>query len=200
MLSCQKCFTDYITRCETAIYVRAVLEPNASYIWKITDKFENEYEGAFTTDDDGLWAIDVDALPAGLLTQYAGKFKLKVYKAGSCSESTMLIAQEYDCIEFEVRGGTSTKDEIGCPVECVSSLGEQSELIPFTDAASVIIDWTPERLVVFGDVPTVEVHHLVYAGIYELVQVPVVRSTTEGQLQQLEIQNGGAETGYVLIS
>lgn len=201
MLTCNKCFYDYITLCQTAIQMRAVLDQNENYLWKITDKFENEYEGEFTTDDDGLWAIPVDELPAGLLTQYGGKFKLQVFKSAACNASTMLIAQQYDCIEFEVRGGTSTKDEIGCPVECASSLGEQSELIPFNNVANIVIDWTPERLAIFGNAPTIEVHHLSYAGIYVLVQVPVIRSTNgAGELQQLEVQNGSAETGYILIS
>jgi hypothetical protein len=199
MLTCGTCFKDYITHCETGILVHTFLAPNTDYTWKIQDKFGNEYEGSVTTNANGEFTIPVEDLPAGLLTEFSGKFKLQVYNAG-CRPVNLLMAQEYDCIEFEVRGGTSIKDEIGCEVQCASSEGALSELIPFINATEVVILWTPERLANFGNNPHIEVNHLVSGTTYVLTSVPVERVTVDGVLTQLVIQNGVSISGYVLIS
>lgn len=197
---CNTCFSDYVTRCESAIHMRALLLPDTNYTWFITDKFENEYQGEFTTDNDGNWQIDVDTLPPGLLTEFGGMFTLRV-QSENCKPANMLIAQEYDCIQFEVRGGTSTKDQIGCTVECNSnSIGAASELIPFINASSVTIPWTVDRAAAFGNNPRVFVHHKVSGTTYQLVGVPIERVTVDGTLTQLVINNGVAIDGYILLA
>lgn len=114
-MSCTTCFSDYLAKCNTAINVYARLEPNSAYLlykWVITDKFDNKYDGYFVTDADGFWEIPVSELPEGLLTQYSGNFKLEVFDAED-TPVRFLIAQEYDCIDFEIKGGTLVKDQIG---------------------------------------------------------------------------------------
>lgn len=115
-MKCDTCFTDYIVQCNDAINVFAKLEPDAPYQWVITDKFDKQYAGTFTTDADGFWQIPVDDLPEGLLTEYSGTFTLQVFAdAYACDEPIrFLIAQSYDCITFNVRGGTRIKDSLGC--------------------------------------------------------------------------------------
>jgi hypothetical protein len=113
MSTCNCCFTDWIARCEDDIQVFAQLEPSSDYTWIITDKFNNKYSGAFTTDEDGYWSIPVEELPAGLLTEYSGSFTLQVQDEG-CKPVKFKIAQEYDCIDFTVKGGTMSKNNIGC--------------------------------------------------------------------------------------
>jgi hypothetical protein len=81
----------------------------------ITDKFNRQYEGTFSTDDDGFWQIPIADLPAGLLTEYSGDFKLQVYIQGAlCTPSNFTIAQVTDCIVFNVHAGTREKNNIGC--------------------------------------------------------------------------------------
>lgn len=115
---CTNCFTDYIVQCNETINVFAKLAPNETFKWVITDKFDHQYEGEFTTDVNGFWQIDVDDLPEGLLTDYSGNFKLQVYPNEayySCDEPiSFQIAQTFDCITFNVRGGNRTKANIGC--------------------------------------------------------------------------------------
>lgn len=114
-MSCTTCFSDYLAKCNEAISVFARLEPNSAYLqykWVITDKFDNKYEGNFVTDADGFWEIPVSELPEGLLTQYSGNFKIEVFDAED-TPVRFLIAQEYDCIDFEIKGGTLVKDQIG---------------------------------------------------------------------------------------
>lgn len=112
-MSCNCCFTDYIVKCNTLLQVYAQLSPLTDYTWIITDKFEKIYSGVLTTDANGFWAIPVDELPPGLLTEYSGLFKLQVQDSG-CKPVKFKIAAEHDCIEFTVKGGTHEKDNLGC--------------------------------------------------------------------------------------
>lgn len=112
---CDNCFTDYIVQCNDTINVFAKLQPNEQYYWVITDKFTRQYAGDFTTDVNGFWAIPVTDLPEGLLTEYSGTFTLQVFAdAYACSPLTFLIAQEYDCLVFNIRAGTRVKNNLGC--------------------------------------------------------------------------------------
>lgn len=115
-MSCSACFNDYLINCQDAITINAPLAPSTEYKWNIRDKFNNVYEGDFTTDVAGAWSINVADLPAGLINQHAGDYKLTVLDS-SCSPVRLKLAQEYDCINFHVKGGTAVKDEIGCPME-----------------------------------------------------------------------------------
>ena len=113
--SCICCFTDYLVKCSEEINVFAKLTPATEYAWVITDKFNRQYSGTFTTDVDGFWVIPVEVLPAGLLTEFSGSFSLQVYDdATACSPVKFTIAQEYDCIDFSIRAGTREKNNLGC--------------------------------------------------------------------------------------
>lgn len=116
---CNNAFEDYLVKCSTEINVFAKLEPNTLYNWVITDKFDRQYSGDFTTDANGFWQIDIDDLPEGLLTEFSGIFKLEVYEYSvyptvGCSPIKFKIAQEYDNIIFCLRAGTREKNNLGC--------------------------------------------------------------------------------------
>jgi hypothetical protein len=112
---CTCCFEDFIVRCTDYIQVYAKLEPNTNYFWVITDKFDKQYGGSFTTDADGFWRIQVEDLPEGLLTEYSSSFNLQVFEdAYGCSPVKFKVAQDYDCIQFNVRGGLRNKITLGC--------------------------------------------------------------------------------------
>lgn len=200
-MSCETCFPDYIAKCNDAIRVYAQLPALAAYQnyrWVITDKFQNKYEGAFVVDENGFWEIDVDDLPEGLLTEYSGSFRLQVYDQ-SCAPVKFKVAKDYDCINFEIKGGTFVKENLGCEFTCVSAPAGQSAMIPFTDAATVSITWAP-FLSLYGNSPTIQVYHEVSPGVYQLVDVQIQQVTTDGVLTSIEIDNGGVNTGYVIIS
>jgi len=198
-MSCNTCFEDYLVQCNSDVNVNAQLAPLSDYTWIITDKFDKQYSGEFTTDTDGFWQIPADDLPDGFLTQFSGTFKLQVQDA-SCKPVKFKIAQEYDCISFALKGGTRVKDTIGCDFSCTPAAGQQTQLQNFTNASTVSIPWTPGLLAMFGNSPTVQVFHLVYGGTYQLVNVEVQQVYTDGVLTSIEINNGGPENGYVLLS
>jgi len=119
MNTCTCCFEDYMVKCNDNINVFARLTALTQYTWVITDKFDRQYSGIFTTDSNGFWQIPVEELPAGLLTEFSGSFKLEVYEfevypSTSCKPVKFTIAQEYECIEFTMRAGTRVKDNLGC--------------------------------------------------------------------------------------
>lgn len=193
------CFTDHLAKCETEIQVYAMLTPTTAYRWVITDKFGNKYEGEVTTDADGFFAIPVEDLPAGMLTQYSGSFLLQVYlQDTTCAPEKFKIAAVHDCIEFTVTGGTFEKNNLGCDFSCTAS-PTGSALIPFTDAATVPIDWTAYDSL-YGNNPTIQVYHETSPGVYQLVAVSIEQVRVDGTLTEININNGGAQTGYVIIS
>lgn len=199
MSSCSTCFTDYIAKCNLAFTVYAQLAPLTQYTWVIKDKFSNLYQGQFTTDSDGFWTIPVDELPAGLLTQYSGLFTLEVMDSG-CKPVRMKIAQQYDCIDFVVKGGNYEKDTLGCDFSCTPVAGDQNLLMPFTDEDVVTIEWTSGLLASFGSSPSIQVYHLISGSTYQLVDVAVQTVFTDGILTSILITNSGEATGYILIS
>jgi hypothetical protein len=198
-MDCSTCFTDFIAKCNLELQVYAQLAPLSDYTWIITDKFGNKYQGTLTTDSDGFWAIPVDQLPPGLLTQYSGLFSLEVQDSG-CKPVKFKIAQEYNCIEFIVKGGTYEKNTLGCDFNCSPAVGSQTGIFPFTSAATFSITWTPALLAAFGNSPSVQVYHLTSPDTYQLVDVTIQQVFNSGVLQQIDIDNGGIATGYVLIS
>lgn len=112
--NCTCCFTDYLVKCSTEINVFAKLTASTEYTWVITDKFDRQYSGAFTTDGDGFWSIPVTELPAGLLTEFSGSFKLQVYQGENCAPVNFEVMQVTNCIVFDVHAGTREKNNLGC--------------------------------------------------------------------------------------
>lgn len=197
-MNCNSCFSDFIAKCNLHIQVYAQLAPLSDYIWIITDKFGNKYQGDFTTDSDGFWQIPVDELPSGLLTQYSGEFTLQVQDSG-CKPTKFKLAGEYDCINFTIKGGTYEKDTLGCNFTCAVG-SSQTSMVQFTDDATVTITWTAGLLAAFGNSPSVQVYHETSPGVFQLVDVEVSQVFSSGVLQSIEINNAGPATGYALIS
>lgn len=200
-MSCSTYFTDFIAKCNDTINVYAQLPSLPlydSYRWVITDKNDHKYEGSFLVDENGFWEMAVEDLPEGLLTQYGGDFKLEVYDS-SCKPVKFKIAQEYDCIRFNVKGGTFTKDYIGCSFNCVPTPAGQSALVPFSEEETVTINWAP-YLSTYGNSPVVQVYHSTGPDTYQLVDVQIEQIFTDGVLSTININNGGANSGYVVIS
>lgn len=198
-ITCDCCFTDYIAKCNTELTVYGQLAPLTDYTWVIIDKFSKEYSGEFTTDADGFWSIPVDELPAGLLTEYSGLFTLKVMDSG-CKPVRMKIAQQYDCIDFVVKGGTYEKDTLGCDFSCSPATGSQTGIFPFTSASTFDIEWTTALRNAFGNNPSVQIYHEIAPDTYQLVDVSVQQLFDSGLLQEIQISNGGVASGYALIS
>jgi hypothetical protein len=199
MVNCACCFSDFIAKCNTEISVFAQLQPLTSYRWVISDKFGKKYEGDFTTDSDGFWTIPVIDLPSGLLTEYSGAFYLEVMDSG-CKPVKFKVAQEYDCIDFTVKGGTYEKNTLGCDFSCTPVAGDQNLLVPFEDEDVITIPWTSGLLASFGSSPSIQVYHLVSGSTYQLVDVAVQTIFTDDILTSIVITNSGEATGYVLIS
>lgn len=197
-MNCNPCFSDFIAKCNLRIQVYAQLAPLSDYIWIITDKFGNKYQGDFTTDSDGFWQIPVDELPSGLLTQYSGEFTLQVQDSG-CKPTKFKLAGEYDCINFTIKGGTYEKDTLGCNFTCAVG-SSQTSMVQFTDDATVTITWTAGLLAAFGNSPSVQIYHETSPGVFQLVDVEVSQVFSSGVLQSIEINNAGPATGYALIS
>lgn len=198
-ISCDCCFNDYIAKCNTDLTVYGQLAPLSDYTWVIEDKFSKQYSGSFTTDADGFWSIPVDELPPGLLTEYSGQFSLKVMDSG-CKPVRMKIAQQYDCIDFVVKGGTYEKNTLGCDFSCSSAAGTQTQLVPFTDDEEITITWTAGLLSSFGNSPLIQVYHETSPNVYQLVDVTVEHVFTDGVLTSVVVQNAVPATGYILIS
>jgi hypothetical protein len=198
-MNCDYCFHDYIAKCNLAITIYAQLAPLSDFTWIITDKFGNKYQGEFTTDSDGFWQIQVSDLPPGMLTQYSGDFTLQVQDTG-CKPVKFKIAQEVDCINFTIKGGTYEKDTIGCDFSCTPAAGSQTQLFPFTNDDEITITWTAGLLAAFGNSPVIQVYHLISGTTYQLVDAAIQEAFTDGVLTSIIVNNGGVATGYILIS
>lgn len=198
-MNCNCCFQDFIAKCNLSVQVYAQLAPLSDYTWIITDKFGNKYQGEITTGSNGFWGIPVDQLPSGLLTQYSGEFTLQVQDSG-CKPIKFKVAQEYDCINFTVKGGTYEKNTLGCDFSCTPATGSQTSMVQFEDDATVTINWTAGLLAAFGNSPSIQVYHETSPNVFQLVDVEVNQVFSEGVLQSIEINNAGPATGYILIS
>lgn len=110
--SCTCCFPDFLAKCETEIKLNIILPVYADYRWVITDKYGNKYQGLLSAD----LTIPVEELPAGMLTQHSGEFKLEIFEVGdqACAPVQFYVAGKYTCIEFEISGGTFEKNNLGC--------------------------------------------------------------------------------------
>lgn len=199
MSNCNCCFEDYVVKCNTQIQAYLQLSPLTSYTWVITDKFDHRYEGDFTTDSDGFWVIPVSDLPPGLLTEYSGSFTLHVHDAG-CKPIKFKAAQQFDCVQFTVKGGTYEKNTLGCDFSCSPAAGTQTQLVPFTDDQEITIPWTAGLLASFGNSPLIQVYHETSPNVYQLVDVSIEHVFTDGVLTSVVVDNGGIATGYILLS
>lgn len=197
MNSCNCCFTDYLAKCETEIVINTTLTPSTTYRLVITDKFDHKYEVTVVAGLTGELTIPVEDLPAGMLTQYSGDFLLQIYD-NSCGPIKFKLLGEYDCLTFNIRGGTFVKNEIGCENVC-SGAGTSNVLIEFTDAATVSIDYST-YMDDFGNNPIVQVYHEITPGVYQLVSVAISQIRDNGILTDIDVDNAGPATGYVLIS
>lgn len=115
-MSCKSCFTDYICHCipyNDFIKINTALTPASTYNWIITDKFDNKYVGSVESEADGTLEIPIAGLPDGFLTEFGGTFKIEI-QDDECSTLKIPLIKKYDCIEIEVKGGNSDKNEIGC--------------------------------------------------------------------------------------
>lgn len=117
MSTCSCCFNDYLAKCEDFIRLNIIPPPYGEYRWVITDKFDNKYQGELQENEEGYY-IPVDELPAGLLTQYSGLFKLQIFPVGdqTCGPVTFKVAGQFDCISFTIEGGTFEKNNLGCEI------------------------------------------------------------------------------------
>jgi len=157
MVNCRT-FTDYLVDCPESIKVNALLEPATQYQWVIKDKFGNEHAGTGFSDGNGFLSIDVDDLPAGLLTSYSGDFTLFLYKYPNLGQPiSFKIADYYDAICFNIKPGNRIKSELGVGFDCVAPGGGNgnSAVFPFSSVANLHIDWNSLLTSLYGNAPLV---------------------------------------------
>lgn len=114
-MECSSIFEDYISNCIGNIEVNANFPADTLLKWVVSDKFDNEYYGEATTDDNGVLLIPVDELPAGLLTSYGGTFFLQFFTgAYQCAKLNFVIGKQVDTIAFTIKAGNNQKPNLGC--------------------------------------------------------------------------------------
>lgn len=116
-MECNEFFEDYISNCNDNIEVNAAFDPLTLLKWVLTAPNGNEYYGEATTEADGQLLIPVADLPAGLLNQYAGMFKLQFFDTPyQCRKVNFVIGKQYDAIAFIIKAGNNQKPNLGCPL------------------------------------------------------------------------------------
>lgn len=115
-MSCKTCFEDWICKCVpySDFIVLNTNVPAGDYTYFLTDKNEHKYSGVATREADGTLTIPIADFPDGFFTEYSGSFKIEIFTDEGCTPVPILLAKKYDCIEFDVKGGTFEKNEIGC--------------------------------------------------------------------------------------
>jgi hypothetical protein len=128
-------FEDYIGKCIDEITVNANV-PEGPYILQVVTPMGKVYQDNVVADANGSFVITPDIFPAGLLNEYAGGFQIFLM-ADECTPVTLNLAHpgetvttEYDFAFFTVKGGSTTKSNIGCVITGVSSLAAQDIDIP----------------------------------------------------------------------
>lgn len=197
-MNCDTCFTDYICACGESVVINTRLTPGVTYYWRVEDKFEKIYAGAVVAESDGRLIIPVSELPAGLLNEYAGSFVLSFSDEVSCGTIAIPLAKNYDCIRLEVKGGTHTKDTVGCDVPCSAGTGE-TVIIPFEDQETINVDWSLYAATM-GNTPLVQVYHETSPNVYQLAAVSIEQLRTNNVLTSIVVNNAGPATGYILIT
>lgn len=200
-MGCSDAFHDFISNCNTTLRVNALLLPATTYTWVITDKFQKEYSGTALTNGDGFMDIAIADLPEGFFTEFSGAFHLEIFETDTCKKASFKMARYYDAIDFDVKGGTRVKDSLGCDFACDAEGGDgNSAVFPFTDAATVSIPWTALLKSLYGNTPDVSVYHEIAPDTYQLVNVSVVYVGGVYDPSEIQIDNGGAAAGYILVS
>lgn len=200
-MSCANTFHDFISNCNTALKVNALLQPATSYTWSITDKFGKEYNGIALTDDQGFLSIQIADLPAGFFTEFSGAWKLQILD-GDCHELDFKMAKFYDSIEFQAIGGSRVKDSLGCNFDCNLPSGSSgnSAVFPFSGVGTLHIEWTALLETLYGNAPNVAVYLLIGPGQYQLTTVSIVMNGGPYNLQSIDADFGGTADGYLLLS
>lgn len=202
LTTCSDAFYDYLVDCDETLRVNAVFIPTTQYTWVITDKFGNEYSGSVTTDADGQMDIEVADLPEGLLNPYSGTFTLRIQDT-ECQWLPLKMMKVYDSVVFEVKGGTRSKNSLGCEVDCTISGNPSNSAVynflisdPEDDVRT--INWTLEQRTLYGNTPTVQV--LIQTEVqftYRVVDVEILYNENETILESLDIDFGGI--GYFMV-
>jgi hypothetical protein len=196
-MACTTCYKDWIHCGETSIEVLATLLPETNYTWILTSAQGAKYLGAVKTDADGHFLIEEPV--EGLFNPYAGFFTLEV-QTGNCSKDTFnnsAYCEPYSCIEFESINGNGGKNTIGCP--CLEEIDGCSypTIESFTDQESLVIPYTAEMVLKYGDVPTVQVW--IYDGLNRLVNVGVSVIFDAVPVTEITIDFGGISSGLIVI-
>lgn len=159
--SCSCCFTDTLAKCEEYVKLNIILPVYGAYRWVITDKFGHKYEGELNDEQ----TIPVADLPAGLLTQYSGTFKLEIFESGdaACLPVQFFVAGKYTCIDFEITPGNFQKNNLGCEIEEPSpSSGSQEYVATLTTVGA----GDPAADVVFNNLGGAIVWNHESTGVY----------------------------------
>lgn len=84
-------------------------------MWELVDGFGNVYHQEFTTNGDGIGAIDMSALPAGFANVAQAPLKIRVKESNSdCDYLPLTIIQHYESIAMDFKAGNGTKDWVAC--------------------------------------------------------------------------------------
>lgn len=200
-MGCGHTFFDFISNCGSTLKVNALLSPAIPYEWQITDKFNNTYSGISIADEQGFISIDVTDLPDGFFTPWSGTFVLKIKDPNSCGFNDFKIAQFVESIQFDVKGGTRIKESLGCDFDCnAGDAANSNAIFTFTNQSNVVIPWTSLLKSIYGNAVTVKVFHLTAPDTYQEANVVVDMVGGPYDLSEIDIDNGGPATGYVLIS
>lgn len=115
-MACNNCFPDWICKCVpyNDFIVINTNVPAGLYTFKITDKFDNVYEGLAERQDNGTLEIAISDFPEGFWGEFSGVKTLHIYEYGGCNPISIPLAMRYNCIEIETKGGNSEKNTIGC--------------------------------------------------------------------------------------
>lgn len=199
-MNCLNSFQDFVCKCvpyDSFLQINTSLTPGATYTWVVTDKFNQRWSGSVAAETDGTLQIPIAELPNGFVSQWGGRFIITI--ESGCGPIKFPMAAMYEQIEIEVVGGSQEKNEIGCEVQC-SGGGALNAMYPFTDASTVNVDLST-YIDYIGNNPSVQVYHVTDTpGVYNLVFVTVNQTRVNGTLTNVEVDNGGPATGYILFS
>lgn len=108
-----KNFYDSVSSCVSSIKVYAIFEPNAEYIWVITDPFGNVYEQPFTADIKGYGSIDTSKLPEGFCNPFMPSFMLQVRTLNDFTPKSLIFPVAFESAIVKISGGNRIKASIG---------------------------------------------------------------------------------------
>lgn len=79
MAACSECKHIILPACLDSFAVKAGLQASTTYLWELTDKFNNKFSAYGETDADGKLTVASIDFPEGLFNEHAGNFKLEIY-------------------------------------------------------------------------------------------------------------------------